>query len=67
MHYVEEYLRLKKEVEFGDSQETANNIDVTVLADIIYTKVMWVYIFQKIISGFQMYSFREISPDYVKY
>lgn len=39
MDFVQEHLRTKKRVNFGDSQDRSNNIDLEVLADTIYIRV----------------------------
>ena len=39
MDFVEEHLRTKKGVKFGDSQDRPNNIKLEVLADTVYVKV----------------------------
>ncbi|KAL9982962.1 hypothetical protein ACROYT_G005077 [Oculina patagonica] len=38
MDFVQEHLRTKKNVNFGDTQERPNNIEVEVLADTVYVK-----------------------------
>ena len=39
MDFVQEHLTTKKNVNFGNSQERPNNIELEVLADTIYVKV----------------------------
>ncbi|XP_078358209.1 EGF-like repeat and discoidin I-like domain-containing protein 3 [Oculina patagonica] len=39
MDFVKEYLTAKKNVDFGDSQELPNNIELEILADTVYVKV----------------------------
>ena len=39
MDYVQEHLRAKREVAFGQTQERANRIELEILADTVYVKV----------------------------
>ena len=39
MDYVQEHLRTKREVAFGQTQERANRIELEILADTVYVKV----------------------------
>lgn len=39
MAFVQEHLRTKKSVNFGDSQERPNHIELEILADTVYVKV----------------------------
>ena len=39
MDFVQEHLRVKKNVNFGDSQERPNNIELEVLAETVYVRV----------------------------
>ena len=39
MDFVKEQLKTKKKVNFGDSQEQTNGIELAVVADTIYVKV----------------------------
>ena len=39
MNFVRKHLETKNKVDFSDSQEWPNNIDVEVLGDTIYVKV----------------------------
>lgn len=40
MDYVKDYLMVKKNVNFSDTQNIPNNIDIEILADTIYVKVL---------------------------
>ncbi len=42
MDFVQEHLRTKKNVDFGDSQERSNNIELEILADTVYVKVWYI-------------------------
>jgi len=39
MDYVQEYLKTEKKINFGDSQELPNGVELEILADTIYVKV----------------------------
>ena len=39
MDYVQEHLRTKREVTFGETQERANGIELEILTDTVYVKV----------------------------
>ena len=39
MDYVQEHLRSKREVTFGETQERANGIELEILTDTVYVKV----------------------------
>ena len=39
MDFVEEHLRTKKNINIGDNQASANNIQLKILADTVYVKV----------------------------
>ena len=39
MDFVQEHLSTKKNVNFGDSQERPNHIELEILADTVYVKV----------------------------
>lgn len=39
MDFVREHLTAKKSVDFGDSQERPNNIELEILADTVFVKV----------------------------
>ena len=39
MSFVKEYLQTKKAVNFDDTQERPNNIEIEIYADTIYVKV----------------------------
>ena len=39
MDFVQEHLKTEKKVNFGDSQERSNGIEIEILADTIYAKV----------------------------
>ena len=39
MDYVQEHLRTKREVAFGETQERANGIELEILTDTVYVKV----------------------------
>lgn len=41
MDFVKEHLTTKKHVDFGDTQERPNNIELEIMADTIYVKVRW--------------------------
>ncbi|KAJ7391106.1 hypothetical protein OS493_020131 [Desmophyllum pertusum] len=46
MDFVQEHLRTKKNVNFGNSQERSNNIELEVMADTIYIKGRYLQMFQ---------------------
>lgn len=39
MDYIQEYLRTKNNINFGDIQERPNNIELEILGDTVYVKV----------------------------
>lgn len=39
MDFVQEHLKTEKKINFGDSQERSNNIEIEILADTVYVKV----------------------------
>ena len=39
MDYVQEHLKTERKINFGDSQERANGIEIEILADTVYVKV----------------------------
>ena len=39
MDYVQQHLRTKREVTFGQTQERANRIELEILTDTVYVKV----------------------------
>ena len=39
MDYVQEYLKTEKKINFGDSQELPNSVEIEILADTVYVKV----------------------------
>ena len=39
MDYVQEHLKTEKKINFGDSQEQSNGIEIEILADTVYVKV----------------------------
>lgn len=39
MDFVEEHLKTEKKINFGDSQERSNDIEIEILADTVYVKV----------------------------
>jgi len=41
MDFVREHLGTKKKINFGDSQELSNGIEIEILADTVYVKVRY--------------------------
>lgn len=39
MDYVQEHLKTEKKINFGDSQELSNGVEIEILADTVYVKV----------------------------
>lgn len=39
MDYVQEHLKTEKKINFGDSQELSNRVEIEILADTVYVKV----------------------------
>ena len=39
MDFIQEHFAAKKDIDFGDSQEQSNNIELEILADTVYVKV----------------------------
>ena len=46
MDFVQEHLKTKKKVNFGNTQERPNNIKLKILADTVYVKVRDLYYFE---------------------
>ena len=41
MDFVKEHLESQKMIDFGDSQDRPNNIELEILADTVYVRVSW--------------------------
>lgn len=41
MDFVKEHLETQKMINFGDSQDRPNNVELEILADTVYVRVSW--------------------------